>query len=330
MPMQYVEGPDDLYHQPFYWSHTPGDKNLTGFGKVRLYNAAEATDCVINFRGNDYFTDTHADRCIVNGSKKVNLIMNFGDNSKVFGNGGNDTLMNSNANHCTIIGGKDNDVIHQKDGSAYVYIDAGDGANTILNWNTSNTTIKSGKNNDFISNFQNASNVVIDSGSGNDNIQIHGGNYFTVNGGKGNDRITNYTGNNVSIKSGSAKDTLYGDIISNGHIRSHYQYMQGSSLLESISEYVKGKGKLEWVAVSDEIAEGGSDVSITAGGGDDEIMNFGGSNVKINTGNGKNLVSLVGSVSQLSIKGGADNDTVYGGSSEVYYEKNSYSGNAQV
>ena len=181
-----------------------------GKGKITLVGAKGQT---LNIEGT-----------FASGGKDID---NSTSNKKLKGTKYADTIKNY-ANYVTIVGGKNNDSIHNRGGNISisagtgkdfiatstgkdVTVDCGSGNDTVHNW-SEKALIKGGSGNDDIMNGSNvqADYSTVDGGAGDDTIDNFS-NFSSIFGGKGNDFISNggyYDCNNSTIKGGTGNDTV--------------------------------------------------------------------------------------------------------------------------
>jgi len=253
-------------------------------------------------------------------SDTVKTIYNTKSDTLISGTNGNDTIISAQYDDAqvlyrnTIHGGKGNDNIR-------VYLSS---LNAVYG-DDGNDSIYADINDD----------ITISGGNGNDTLVIEGANDPVVNGGKGNDLVTLRASNSLyQYASGDGNDTIYG-LDSNDTVKisgGKYSTVKsgadlkvsvgsGSILLKDVANSaVKFDGTLEGGGSSNETLPAGISIKnslLTAStkfsGNEINLRDY--PNVtKVNSAALSKAVSIVGSATNNSIKGGKGADTISGGS----------------
>ena len=305
-----------------------GDDSISNFGANVLFNYAsgDGNDTIEGFNetstlsisGGDYsILRTTKDIVVTVGKNKINLLdagqsVNInGTNYKVaisLSSGG-EYFSNTLAQE-TILGGDGKDTISNS--AENVSINAGGGANSIENYGK-NVSIVSGAGDDQIYNRLTSSawdkekgsyviavgpdNTTIESGAGEDSIANHGSN-VTIDTGSGIDYVENL-GSNVIINSGDDDDYIF-----NGYYYDMYNEnvtINTGAGNDSVENYISPKNLINTGAGKDYIYNGSHD----------EYNNHwrGGDSITIDAGDDDDYIYSY--ASQVSIVGGAGNDTIY-------------------
>ncbi|MBE8950947.1 MAG: hypothetical protein SR3Q1_10190 [Quinella sp. 3Q1] len=261
-------------------------------GNEVIVNSGAGDDTIINHES-DTTIDSGADN---------DYIDNNGSNVSIYADTGEDNIINWGAS-VTIEAGDDNNTINS--GGSEVTIKSGTGNDSIYNGGDS-VEIFTGAGMDFITNK--GSKVTIDAGDGNNHISLDGGNNISVKTGTGNDSIYNF-GKKVTINAGDGDDHIGNNnssVTINAGTGNDSIYNAGNSVSINATEDDTG----------DYFYNESSKVTILAGAGNDTIdsrysnAEHKGSNVTIDAGDGDNQISLDGG-NNISVKAGADNDSIY-------------------
>jgi len=229
---------------------------------------------------------------VIRGTESHDYLTTETIDSVVYGYGGNDTVYNAFSN-VTIEGGDGTDSLRSGGRSWYwgslagetvtsgISISGGSG-NDYLRVNGSNSTITGDEGDDTILSDWNSN--YLNGGSGHDSIKIATGANVSIFGEQGNDTLVNEGGTNPTIFGGAGEDKITN---SGG-----YAYIDG------------GEDK-DYIQTS-----AGVGVTIDGGSDKDTIKSSANNNGFIYGGSGDDLINAYDNTTNLTINGGAGNDTV--------------------
>lgn len=166
------------------------------------------------------------------GTPATDIIITFGQNNEIFGQGGNDfvyagsgsAFVDLGVGNATVILGGGNNIVGSPGGNVTVL--GGPAGHNAIELGDGNNVVRVGGTNDEIL-LGNGSNIVsgtqgmafISTGAGNDRIHIGGG-YNVVNAGAGTNSISGGTGHNIFVlpEAGNGLDKISGFTLTNGDL----------------------------------------------------------------------------------------------------------------
>ena len=262
-------------------------------------------------------SENYAENVTLGGSKKNDIITNYGDDVLITGGNGNDSIISFYGEDVTIAGGKGNDSIslakegnplsHSRDKNNLIQYATGDGNDTIFGFNDDDT-LQFTKGSYSIKVSEN--DVIFKVGKGSVTLK---------------DAVTMTV--NIKPEDGAVKALKFFNEISNESPNTSIKGKSTNDGRDYIQNYVNGS----YVTINsgegnDTVSNGGTNVKIAAGKGNDYITNSG-PNATISGGAGNDSIYSYGASSLIQYALGDGNDTISGFDSDdtLHITKGSYS-----
>ncbi len=283
-----------------------GNDSINNSGNEVSIDAGAGNDTIRN----GYNVNEEEDKVTLNGGDGNDYIYNHndGDVTTIFGGNGNDTIEN-NGDTISIDAGDGNDYIYSYSNTGT--IKGGKGNDTIsLSSGRDNLILyTAGDGNDIIAGFKEDSTLQIGNGSdtystqksGNDIIVMVGKEKITLQGAASLSKV-NIRGQCRIYVNGNYTNSQ-SNIVVVGSDSNNYIYNSGSNVM------------IDGGAGNDSIQNRGSNVTINCGAGDDSVYNMGtannniGNNVLVEGGDGNDTLESNGSF--ITISGGVGNDVIH-------------------